>query len=100
MTATLTGAGGATPRLASKDADDPKGKAIADRAAGELAYMYARVGRMVELEQFIKSLEGRELVGPATERLSGARAGLSNMKERPEVAFRCGPLALRQIKLA
>jgi RHS repeat-associated protein len=84
----------------SKDATDIKGKAIGDRAAGELAYMYARIGRMAELDTLLQSVEARQFVGPATEKISGARDGLSNMKSRPEVAFRCGPLALHQIKLA
>jgi RHS repeat-associated protein len=83
----------------SKDATDQKGKAIADRAVGELAYMYARLGRMDDLEPLLNSVAGRMFVGPATEKISGARAGLSNMKDRPEIAFRCGPLALHRIKL-
>ena len=77
-----------------------KGKAIADRAAGELAYMYARLGRMTELDALLKSIESREFFGPATERISGARAGLSEMKDRPEISFRCGPLALHRIMLS
>jgi len=72
----------------AKDATEPKAKAIADRAVGELAYMYARLGRMEDLEPLFKSVEGRTFTGPATERISGARAGLSNMKDRPEIAFR------------
>ncbi len=83
-------------RLA-KNAADPAGKAIADRAAGELAYMFARLGRMQELEALLRSLEGRVVVGPATERIAGASQGLANMQERPEIAFRCGPLALHRI---
>src|SRR3989442_4577946 len=39
-------------------------------------------------------------LGPATERISGARQGLANMQNRPEIAFRCGPLALHRIKLS
>jgi len=77
-----------------------KGKAIADRAVGELAYMYARLGRMTELEVLLKSVEGRVFVGSATERIAGAREGLWNMKNRPEISFRCGPLALHRIKTA
>lgn len=84
----------------AKDATDARGKAIGDRAVGELAYIYARLGRMTELDALLKSVEGRVFVGPATEKISGARQGLSNMKERPEIAFRCGPLALHRIKLA
>lgn len=82
----------------AKDATDTKGKALADRVAGELASMYARLGRMTELEALLKSFEGRVFVGSATEKISGAREGLWNMKNRPEIAFRCGPLALHRIK--
>ena len=84
----------------AKEATDAKGRAIADRAAGELASMYARLGRMAELETLLRSIEGRELLGPATEKISCARAGLSEMKDRPEISFRCGPLALHRILLS
>jgi RHS repeat-associated protein len=84
----------------SKDATDLRGKVIGDRSAGELASMYAKVGRMTDLEVLFNEVEGRVFGGPATEKISGARAGLSNMKERPEVAFRCGPLALHRIKVS
>src|SRR5262249_7768894 len=79
-------------------ATDRKGKAVADRAVGELAYMHARLGRTAELDALLKSVEGRAFSGPATERISGAREGLWNMENRPEIAFRCGPAALHQIK--
>jgi RHS repeat-associated protein len=82
----------------SKQATGSKEKAIADRAASELAYLYARLGRMEQLEALLKSVEGRTFVGPATEKISGAREGLWNMQNRPEIAFRCGPLALHRIK--
>lgn len=83
--------------LKSKEATDPKGKAIADRAVGELAYLYARLGRMTELEALLRSIESRPLTGAATERITGAREGLWNMQNRPEVSFKCGPYALMQI---
>lgn len=86
-------------RLA-KAATDPMAKAIADRAFGELAYMYARLGRTIELDALLKSVEERVFSGPATERVVGAREGLWNMQNRPEISFRCGPLALHRIKLA
>jgi RHS repeat-associated protein len=84
----------------AKDATEAKGKAIADRAAGELASMYARLGRMTELETLLKSVEGRVFLGSATEKITNTREGLWNMQNRPEISFRCGPLALRQIKMA
>lgn len=83
----------------AKAASDLTGQALADRAVGELALMHARLGHMTELDALLKSLEGRTFSGPATERITGAREALSNMKTRPEIAFRCGPFALYQIKL-
>ena len=84
----------------AKDATDPKGKAIGDRAVGELAYMFARLGRTTELEALLTSVQGRVFSGPATEKISGARGGLAEMKARPEISFRCGPLALHRIMLS
>ncbi|MBC8095026.1 MAG: hypothetical protein H7Y43_04365 [Akkermansiaceae bacterium] len=80
-----------------KNASGPEAKPLADLAAGELAYMYARLGRMPELDALLKSLEGRAFIGPATEKISGARQGLWTMQHQPEIAFRCGPMALGQI---
>jgi RHS repeat-associated protein len=83
----------------AREAADPRGKAVADRAIGELACMYARLGRMGELEALLRSVEDRAFSGPASERIVGAREGLSEMRTRPEVSFRCGPLALHRIKI-
>jgi RHS repeat-associated protein len=79
---------------------DPAQKPLADRAVGELAYMLARVGRVSELAALLQSVEDRGFCGPATEKIAGARAGLAEMRARPEVSFRCGPLALHRIMLA
>src|SRR5207253_7251 len=59
---------------------------------------YARLGRMKDLEALLKSVEGRMFIGSATEKIGGAREGLWSMQNRPEVSFRCGPLALMRIK--
>ena len=79
---------------------DPAQKPLADRAIGELAYMLAKVGRVSELDALLQSVEHRGFCGPATEKIAGARAGLAEMRTRPEVSFRCGPLALHRIMLA
>jgi RHS repeat-associated protein len=84
----------------ARDAKDAKGKAIADRAAGELAYMYARLGRMDDLDALLKSVENRAFVGSATEKITGAREGLWHMQHKPEISFKCGPYALRRILLS
>jgi RHS repeat-associated protein len=85
--------------LLAQDATDAKGKAIGDRAVGELIALQARLGHMPELENLLKSIEGRPLAGPATERVANARGGLAEMTQRPEISFRCGPLALLRIAL-
>ena len=84
----------------AKDVTELKGKAIADRAVGELAYLYGKLGRMVELEALLKSVEDRAFSGPATEMITGSREGLVAMQIRPEISFRCGPLALHRIMLS
>jgi RHS repeat-associated protein len=84
----------------AKGVTNPRGKAIADRAVGELAFMYARLGRMTELEVLLKSVENRTFVGAATERITGAREGLWNMQNKPEISFKCGPFALQRILLS
>jgi RHS repeat-associated protein len=80
-----------------KSATDPASKALADRAVGELALMYARIGRMNELSTLLASIKGRVLVGPGSDKVNGARQGLWTMQHNPEIAFRCGPLALDRI---
>jgi YD repeat-containing protein len=79
-------------------ATDIRGKALADRAVGELAFMYARLGRVAELEELLPSLRGRPISGPATGRITGATEGLATMRVEPEVAFKCGPYALYSIQ--
>lgn len=84
----------------AKDATDAPARAVADRAVGELAGFYARLGRMPELSALLSAVQGRVFSGPAGEQISRARAGLWAMQNEPGVSFRCGPLALLQIQLA
>jgi len=81
----------------SQSSGDAAGKLLADRAACELAGLYSRLGRITELEALLNSVEKRVLIGAASERINVAREALANMKYRPEISFRCGPLALRSI---
>ena len=80
-----------------KNADDPKGKAQADRALGELARMYSKLGRMQDLMELLNSTANRPLSGPGTQLIHAAQQGLWMMQNRPEVSFRCGPMALNSI---
>ncbi len=76
----------------------PHGKALGDRAVGELLELNARLGRMERLGQLLAEIEGRDVRGPATEKVAGAREGLWLMQNQPGLAFRCGPYALDCIR--
>src|SRR5205823_11398027 len=77
-----------------------KAKALGDFVLGELAQINARLGRCERLEDLFAEIGDRNVRGPATEKLSGARQGLGLMRNRPQDAFRCGPMALDRILLA
>jgi RHS repeat-associated protein len=80
-----------------KTSDDPKGKAQADRALGELAKMYSKLGRMAELSNLLSSGTNRPLTGPGTQLIHGAQNALWMMQHRPDICFKCGPMALDAI---
>jgi len=73
------------------------GNAQADRALGELARMYSKLGRMNELQELLNSTSNRSLSGPGIQLIHAARQALWMMQNRPDVSFRCGPLALKSI---
>lgn len=79
---------------------DPKAKALGDYVLGELAQLNARLGRAARLEALFSEIRDRDARGPATEKLAGARQGLALMRDRPQDAFRCGPMALERILAA
>jgi RHS repeat-associated protein len=80
-----------------KEHTEPKVRALADLAGGEYVKMLSRLGRMEEIRAYLAEVKDRTFEGPATERVSAARQGLALMEERPEMAFRCGPLAVASI---
>jgi RHS repeat-associated protein len=80
-----------------QDEASPAARRLADRTLGELAKMYSRIGEQDRLERILSDFGDRRVSGPATELMSGAKQALWLMKHRPEVAFRCGPLALKTI---
>ena len=82
------------------DVRDAKGVALVQRAFGELLRMNARLGRMHELERMLNSVGPQGLAGPSGQRVVDAREALWGMKNRPRLAFRCGPMALRSIRIA
>ena len=80
--------------------EDPKVRALADLAGGEYVKMLSRLGRMDEIRTFLEQVKDHTFQGPATERVAAAKQGLAQMEQRPEIAFRCGPLAVASILIS
>jgi RHS repeat-associated protein len=76
---------------------EPRAKAIGDGVVGHLFELNARLGRFDVLERLFQEIDGRDIRGAATEKVSGARQALWLMHERTGEAFRCGPLAINEI---
>jgi len=73
---------------------------LINEAGSELGMMYARLGRMPELRSLLNKLQGQPEHGKLTRQIRGATDGLWSMDNKPEVSFRCGPLALDRILFA
>ncbi|MBS1165544.1 MAG: wapA1 [Proteobacteria bacterium] len=86
--------------ISGKDAQDPAARALIDRAVGELARLYANLGKMDDLERLFQEIGDRPVVGSATEDLQVAREILVLSKKDPRHLFNCGPLALKALSLA
>lgn len=74
------------------------GRSLANQAAAGKMGMLARVGRKAELEAFVAELGDRPVSGPAAELMSQAKSGLADMNTRPGRSFKCGPMALLNVR--
>jgi RHS repeat-associated protein len=74
-------------------------KPEADRALGELARMYSKVGRLSELARLLDANQVRNLDGPGTQLIHAAHMARWVMENQPDYAFGCGPSALDRILL-
>jgi len=81
----------------SKKSKEQRLKAIADRSLGELALMYARLGRLESLKAIRAEATGRDIRGPGFSRFDDSMEGMQTMEIRPDVAFYCGPMAVCRI---
>jgi len=79
---------------------EPRAKAMADRAIGELAELNSRLGRYNRLESLFREIQGRDLGGFAAQKVTGAKEGLWRMRNRPEEAFLCGPYAVNRLRMS
>jgi RHS repeat-associated protein len=80
-----------------KGETDLRLRALADRAVGELAELSSRLGRYDRLERLFSEIEGRDVRGPASEKIVAAKEGFAVMQKEPERAFLCGPFGLDRI---
>ncbi|NTF59471.1 peptidase C39 [Agrobacterium rhizogenes] len=85
--------------LEGRDASSPEGRALTDRAVGELATLEANLGRTDDLTILFDQIGQRRVSGPATESIQTAREILTLVKADPRHLFNCGPLALRALLL-
>ncbi len=81
----------------AKGAVDPRAKAVADRALGELVALHSRLGHMQELGSLFAEIDERPLGGSAAELVNLGRQALYLMKTDPGSSFRCGPLAVQNV---
>jgi len=80
-----------------KDATSAPLKNLADRTLGELTQLHSRLGHFDRLQELLSEADQRNVGGSGTARVAGARQGLWLMKNKPGLAFRCGPLAISRI---
>lgn len=81
----------------SKNQTNYRTKALADRAFGEMAELYAWVGRYKTLKSLFAQVPHRVFIGGAQQMVSEARDGLWVLNNDPGAGFMCGPYALNQI---
>ena len=78
----------------TKSETDLRTSAVGDQAVGDLAELVVRLGRKERLEELLAETSGRDVHGSATEKLAQAAQGLGFLQQKPEIAYRCGPMAL------
>ncbi len=80
-----------------KHIEEPRARAIIDRAFGELVRMHAKLGHRDEVRALVQEAQGRAVSGSASEAVAGAKDGLWLMENAPGLAYRCGPMAVRAL---
>ena len=81
----------------AREATDEMGKAIADRALGNLCQLEDEVGHLADLEKLLSQVEGRDVRGTAGEQVHRARRGLAILQQDHAMATPSGPSALGRL---
>lgn len=84
-------------QASSSEAEGWKEEKLVARIAADLGGLYARLGRLEELEALLAEMEGRPIGGAQTLAFDNLRQAVDSMQNRPEVSFRCGPAALETL---
>ncbi len=78
----------------SKRKTEARKKAVADKAFSNLVHMESRLGMVESLDKHMNETADRAFTGTAELLVKESKNGLWSMKNHPEIAFRCGPLAI------
>jgi len=82
---------------AGHDLTEPKIKAIVDDSFGELVNLHSRLGHFERLDELKKESSKRTFTGSSDTKVLNGWESLAIMKSSPDIAFRCGPLALGRL---
>jgi hypothetical protein len=83
-----------------KPATAGRGRALVDRAVGELVRLRAQLGHQQRLATLLDEIGNRPVSGPATEMVQEGRETLWVMRADPKHLYLCGPTALKMLMLA
>lgn len=81
-----------------KSARDVDAAALVNQAFAELGRMNARLGRTARLATLLKEVGNRQFIGGPAEAVVDLKDALALMQHDPKHSFRCGPLALAEIR--
>ena len=70
-------------------------QSLVDYAVANLARLEARFADVGPLTHLVQTVHSRTLMGPSAPLFASAQQSLSEMQHEPELAFRCGPMALK-----
>jgi RHS repeat-associated protein len=81
-----------------KDAREVSAMALVNQTFTELGRMNARLGRTSRLDALLKEAANRQFLGGPAEAVVDLKDALALMQHDPQHSFRCGPLALAEIR--
>ncbi|HEY9684985.1 MAG TPA: RHS repeat-associated core domain-containing protein [Oculatellaceae cyanobacterium] len=84
---------------AGKQEKSPGAAEIASRSFAHLVLVNARLGRLTELQKYFAEAKDRHFYGSDLEMVKSAQDGMWFLRNTPESAYKCGPLAVNTLSL-